>query len=110
MIMADVMLGTMLHVGLLLFLSGMWLLSGALWPSALGRAQQGILKRPIATFFIGLGLGLFIIFVTAVLGSANLPVLAVPIAVLGLGWAIFGMSAIARHVGERLPLPLRSVQ
>ena len=103
--MADVMLGTMLHVGLVIVLPGVWLLAGALWPSVSGRAQQRILKMPIGTFFIGLPIGLAVFFASVFLGNANLPWLAVPLAILGVGWALFGLSAFSRHVGERLLTP-----
>ena len=105
MLMADAFAITMLFVGLMIVLPATWLLFGALWPSALERGQRRIPRMPIGTFFTGVGVATVFILLTVALGSANLPALALPIAAFGLGWAFFGTSAFARHLGERLSTP-----
>lgn len=93
---------TMLFVGLMVVLPAAWLLFGALWPSALGRAQDRIRRRPLVTFWTGLGVGLVATALVAILGQVNLAAPAILLAAVALGWSLFGASALARHAGGRL--------
>jgi hypothetical protein len=93
---------TMLFVGLMVVLPAVWLLYGALWPAALGRAQERIQRRPIVTFLVGLGVSALFSFLIAILGQANLQPPAIVLASFAIGWSLFGVSALARHAGTRL--------
>jgi hypothetical protein len=105
MLMADVAVWTALFVGLMVVLPAVWLLFGALWPSAVQRAQERIPRRPWLTFFVGLGVSLLFTLVVAILGKANLAPPALIVAAFALGWSLLGVSALARHVGSRLASP-----
>lgn len=105
MLMADVAIWTALFVGLMVVLPAVWLLFGALWPSALGRAQARIPTRPVATFLAGLGVGGLLFLLGAALVSVNAAPLALVIFALSLGGSFLGVSALARHVGSRLSSP-----
>jgi hypothetical protein len=105
MLMADVAVWTALFVGLMVVLPAVWLLFGALWPSAVQRAQERIPRKPFSTFFIGLGVTLLFTILVGVLGKASLAPPALIVASFGLGWSLLGVSALARHVGSRLGSP-----
>jgi hypothetical protein len=105
MLMADVAVWTALFVGLMVVLPAVWLLFGALWPSAVQRAQERIPRKPASTFFIGLGVSLLFTILVGVLGQASLAPPALIVASFGLGWSLLGVSALARHVGTRLSSP-----
>jgi hypothetical protein len=105
MLMADVAVWTALFVGLMVVLPAVWLLFGALWPSAVQRAQDCIPRRPISTFFVGLGVTLLSFAIVAFLGKANLAPPAIVLSSFALGWSLLGVSALARHVGSRLSSP-----
>lgn len=105
MLMADVAIWTALFVGLMVVLPAVWLLFGALWPSAVQRAQDRIPRRPYSTFFVGLGVSLLFTALVAILGQANLAPPALIVSAFGLGWSLLGVSALARHVGSRLASP-----
>jgi hypothetical protein len=105
MLMADVAVWTALFVGLMVVLPAVWLLFGALWPSAVQRAQERIPRKPVSTFFIGLGVSLLFTILVGVLGQASLAPPALIVASFGLGWSLLGVSALARHVGARLSSP-----
>jgi hypothetical protein len=105
MLMADVAVWTALFVGLMVVLPAVWLLFGALWPAAVGRAQERIPKKPWSTFFIGLGMTTLLTLVVGVLGKSNIAPVALVLSAFGLGWSLVGVSALARHVGTRLSSP-----
>ncbi len=105
MLMADVATVTLLLLGLMIVLPAVWLLFGALWPSAVGRAQARIPARPWSTFFAGAGVSAGVFFASAALGGAGLPAPALILAGLAIGWSFLGVSALARHVGSRLSSP-----
>jgi hypothetical protein len=105
MLMADVAIWTALFVGLMVVLPAVWLLFGALWPSAVQRAQERIPRKPYSTFFIGLGVTFLLTVLVGVLGQASLAPPALVIASFALGWSLLGVSALARHVGSRLASP-----
>jgi hypothetical protein len=102
MLMADVAVWTALFVGLMIVLPAVWLLFGALWPSAVQRAQDRIPRRPLSTFFVGLAVSLLFTGLVALFGKANLAPAALVLSAFGLGWSLLGVSALARHVGTRL--------
>ena len=105
MLMADVAIWTALFVGLMVVLPAVWLVFGALWPSAVQRAQDRIPRRPYLTFFVGLGVTVLFVLVVAILGKANLAAPALIVSSFALGWSLLGVSALARHVGSRLASP-----
>jgi hypothetical protein len=69
------------------------------------RAQDRIPRRPISTFFVGLGVSVLFAALVALLGNANLAPLAIVLSSFALGWSLLGVSALARHVGSRLASP-----
>lgn len=105
MLMADVAIWTALFVGLMVVLPAVWLLFGALWPAAVGRAQARIPARPVVTFFAGLGAALVFTVLIAVFTQVNAAPLALVVFAFALGWSFFGLSGLARHVGSRLTSP-----
>ena len=105
MLMADVAVWTALFVGLMVVLPAVWLLFGALWPAAVGRAQERIPKKPWSTFFIGLGMTTAVTLLVGLLGQASVAPVALVLAAFGMGWSMVGVSALARHVGTRLSSP-----
>ena len=105
MLMADVAIWTALFVGLMVVLPAVWLLFGALWPSAVQRAQERIPRRPYLTFFVGLGVSFLLTAVVAILGQVNAAPVALVLSAFALGWSLVGVSALARHVGTRLASP-----
>ncbi len=105
MLMADVAIWVALFVGLMVVLPAVWLLFGALWPSAVQRAQERIPRKPYGTFFIGLGVLVVFTLLVGILGQANLAPPALLLSAFGLGWSMVGVSALARPVGSRLSSP-----
>jgi hypothetical protein len=93
----------MTFVGFLVSMPALWLLFGALWPQALARAQERITRSPIKTFFAGLATVALFSFLTTLFGQANAQPLALASATFGIAWAFFGVSALARHIGSRMP-------
>jgi hypothetical protein len=104
MLMADVAIWVALFGGLMVVLPAVWLLFGALWPAAVGRAQERIPKKPWSTFFIGLGMTVAVTLLVALLGKVGPPA-ALVLSAFGMGWSMVGVSALARHVGTRLSSP-----
>lgn len=102
MLMADVAIWTALFVGLMVVLPAVWLLFGALWPAAVGRAQARIPARPVATFFAGLGVALVFAVLIAIFTKINAAPLALVVFAFALGWSFLGLAGLARHVGSRL--------
>jgi hypothetical protein len=102
MLMADVAAWTALLAGLMIVLPAVWLLFGALWPAALGRAQARIPARPLSTFFVGLGVALAFAAAIGLLVKLNAAPIALGVLAFSLGWSFLGVSALARHAGSRL--------
>ena len=102
MLMADAFAITMFFVGLAIVLPATLMLFGTLWPAATERAQTRITSQPVTTFLTGLGVTLIFVVLTAGLGGAGLPALALPVAAFGLCWSLFGASGLSRYVGGRL--------
>lgn len=106
MVIADVLLGTLVVLGVLLALPSLWLLLRALFPSAVDRSRVRVGASPLLSFFVGLlpatllfGLGLALLSKAGPAGKAAGFVLLVGGFLLaGLGFA--GLSTV---VGERLP-------
>ncbi len=105
MLMADVAVWTALFVGLMVVLPAVWLLFGALWPSAVQRAQERIPRRPTLTFFVGLGVSFLLTAVVGILAQVGAAPVALVLSAFALGWSLVGVSALARHVGSRLASP-----
>jgi hypothetical protein len=105
MLMADVAVWTALFTGLMVVLPAIWLLFGALWPAAVARAQERIPRKPVSTFFAGLGIAGLVAAGTVLLGKIGLALPALLLGSLGFGLSMLGVSALARHAGSRLASP-----
>ncbi len=106
MTMADVLLGTLVVLGLLVTLPSLGLLLRALLPSAVGRSRGRILASPFLCFLAGLVPAAVLFgFSLALLqkGSPPLKVLGFVLLVAGFLVAGTGLAGLASLVGERLP-------
>ncbi len=106
MIMADVFTIVFIILGILLSLPAFWLVTRALFPEQEIRIGAKLRERPVASFFTGAGVGLGIIVVLLILGSAPVQPIKV-LAFLGgcaaIGYGLMGAGAIATIIGNRLP-------
>lgn len=106
MTMADVLLGTLVVLGLLVTLPSLWLLLRALLPGAVERSRGRVLRSPGLCFLAGLVPAAVLFGVSLALlqkGGPPLKVAGFLLLVTGFLVAGTGLAGIAALVGERLP-------
>ena len=108
MTMADVFTVVFILLGFFMALPSVWLLFGALWPNAVGRAQERCHRAPLKSFFLGVATAGAFTLATIILSVLNVPFLAGLVAAFGIGFSLLGVSGLARHVGTRLPSSIDS--
>jgi hypothetical protein len=104
--MADVLLGTLVVVGLLVTLPSLWLLLRALFPDAVERSRARIVRRPVLCFVAGVIPALLLIAGGLVLlnkAPGGWKALGFPPLLLGFLLAGIGLAGLSTAVGERLP-------
>jgi hypothetical protein len=103
MTMADVFAIVFILAGLFIALPCLWLFYAALWPNAVGRAQERVQQMPVRTFFLGAFVSLVLWGLVALLGRANLPVPAMLLAGFTVGFSLFGVAGFTRLIGSKMP-------
>lgn len=109
MTMADVLSVTLIILGLLLTLPGLWLFERALMPATVERARRRLQAKPVATTLAGLLPAALFFVVSVVLLNQGGPALKFAGLLLFLGGFLvsgLGLAALATTVGERLPSPV----
>jgi hypothetical protein len=104
----EVGLGVAVVLGLFLAIGGYWLLSRALWPTLVGRAEARFAAMPKRTVLAGAPLLLLTVIADSKLLAAPAPPLRVMgfiITGLTIGFALTGAAGLAARVGQGLGSP-----
>lgn len=113
MIMADVLKIFLLVLGLQIVLVSYWLAAESLFPRLVSRAQECLVRRPVAITLLGavvgtplvtLGLGLL------QAGSAPAKGIGFVIASATIFGGLLGSAALCRQIGQGLPSPADAAQ
>lgn len=113
MIMADVLAVFLLVIGLLLMFVVFWLAAMALFPAAIGRAEEKY-SRPIRTTLVGAAVFAPLLFLGIVISSKvpnpAVKLLGAAIALVPLLLGLFGSAGLAQRIGRGLPSPTDAAQ
>lgn len=105
MIMADVFMVLFLILGSLITVVCYWLLFEALFPALIRQAQRALVVHPGKSILYGLGLAVPAAVIGFAMAAAPAPLKLVGVILIGgvILVGLLGSTAVARHVGLRLP-------